>query len=117
MPTRTPIRPYRRDAWSVDPLRRVAGRLRQSHGRVLLPVPGDVQRGHVQETGIVPEQSESVVASLTQQPSDCASGMVMIKVLRLRIATDRAPVVLRGPHPVDGGARELVATIEVGRAV
>jgi len=84
---------------------------------MLLAVSFYIESSHPQQVGIVPKQAKTMVASLTQQPAGPASGMVMIKVLRVRIATDRALVVLRSPHPVDGGWRELVATIEVGRAV
>jgi hypothetical protein len=81
---------------------------------VLLPVAGDVERGHMQEVGIVPEESESVVAPLTQQPADGSGGMIMIKVLWGWLTADRAPIVLCRPHLGDVILGQLVSTVEVG---
>jgi hypothetical protein len=55
----------------------------------------DVEGSHVQEVGIVPEETEALVAALTEQLPDPTSRMIMIKVLRRRIPTDAASVLLR----------------------
>jgi hypothetical protein len=81
---------------------------------VLLAVAGDVERGHLQEVGIIPEESEALVAPLTQEPADRARGMIMIKMLRRRITAYCAPIILRRPHFSDVILAQLVSAIEVG---
>nr|WP_294568483.1 hypothetical protein [uncultured Arthrobacter sp.] len=54
----------------------------------------DVQRRHPQQEGIVAEQAEALIAPLTEQPSDPAAEVVMIKVLRPRGAADGAQITL-----------------------
>jgi hypothetical protein len=71
----------------------------------------------MQEIGIVPEESEPVVAPLTQQSADRAGGMIVVKMLLSRITADRASVALGLPHVMESLRRELVTTIEVGGAV
>jgi len=79
-------------------------------------VEADVLRGGTQHCGIVAEEAETVVASLTQQSANRAGGMIMIKVLWSGITADRAPVVLRRPQLGDVILRHLVATVEIGGA-
>ena len=63
---------------------------------MLLLVTLDVEGGDSEEVGLVPEESETVVAPLAEQLSDAARGVIMIKVLRRRGVTDSATVVLSG---------------------
>jgi hypothetical protein len=62
---------------------------------VSLAVAGHVEGGHMQQVGIVAEQTQPLVAPLAQQPADLSGLVVVIEVLRPRFSADGAPVVLR----------------------
>jgi hypothetical protein len=74
----------------------------------------DVLRSRPQDGGIVPQQAETLVASLAEQGSDPAVVVIMIKVLRISFPTDGAPVALCRSELEDLGLRQLVLPVEVG---
>jgi hypothetical protein len=61
-------------------------------------VPLDVVRGGPEETRLVAEEAESVVAPLAQQLTNAARRVVMVEVLRRRVAANRAAVALLLPE-------------------
>jgi hypothetical protein len=77
----------------------------------------DVKRGEMEQTGIVTEETEPVIAALAQQLTDSAALMIVIEVLRTRIATDGAPVPLSGPKLCESLTGEPVLPIEISVAV
>jgi hypothetical protein len=80
----------------------------------LLAVTFDIEAGDVEEVGIVAEQTEALVAPLAEQLSDSAVLVIVIKVLRFRVRTDAASVLLRLPQRAQFLLTELVLPIEVG---
>jgi hypothetical protein len=48
----------------------------------------------VHELGVVSEQTEPVVASLTEQTADCAALVIVIEMLRRLVTTYRAAIAL-----------------------
>ena len=76
-------------------------------------VEADVVRRCVQKLRVVTEQPEPVVASLAEQPSDSASGVIMIKMLGCCIPTDGASVLLRSSKLAQLPLGQLVPPVEV----
>jgi hypothetical protein len=61
----------------------------------------DVVRRCPQDHRIVPELAEAEVAPLAQQRPHPSGVMIMIQVLRSRVAADGAAIVLGRPQPID----------------
>jgi hypothetical protein len=81
---------------------------------VLLTVAFYVERRDMQEIWVVAEETEPVVAPLTQQPANHAGRMVVVQVLRFGVPADGAQVALRCSHLSDVILCEFVSTIKVG---
>jgi len=81
----------------------------------------DVLGGRPQDPGIVPEQAQSVVAPLAEQPSNAARLVIVIKVLRFRGSADSATVALRfselGKLATRHSVRPEEVAVAAGRAV
>jgi len=60
-------------------------------------VEGDVVGGGMEKLGVVSEETKTVVAPLAEQSPDRAGRMIVIEMLRLRVATDGTAVLLRYP--------------------
>jgi hypothetical protein len=54
----------------------------------------DVEGGDAKEIRVIAKETEALIAPLAEQLSDAAARMIVIKVLRLSVATDGTAVIL-----------------------
>ena len=66
-----------------------------------------------EKLGTVPELTEAAVAVEAQYPANPAGAMIVIDVLRVGSATDRAHAPLLGKHGVDFGLTHAVAAAQM----
>jgi hypothetical protein len=73
--------PYRRLPLLAGRVLDRTHRLDEGLKSVLLAVTLDVERGDAEEVRLVPEQSQALVASLTQEGADLAGRVIVVQML------------------------------------